>query len=358
MVAQDFVTGLHKQADHCAANGAPGTGAVVRAMIPLGEAGDTQCGRRMANWPRGVIDDAVGLRLAGGIHYLFRAGKAQELRAVYDGTLADQSGIDRLVGALVTENDALLAAWLDSPPQTNEAGRSASFVAALHWLANRTTATFDLFEIGSSAGMNLLIDRYRYDLAGIISGPANCAVTIAPDWRGPPPPATPFAIARVRGCDLNPIAVQSDAAADRLRAYVWPEAAARFARMDAGIAMIRQHGVDLVQADAADWIEARLAEPPVPGQTRVLMHSIVWQYLPPATQARIAAAMDAAGAVATPDAPLAWIALETNRATFRHELRVRYWPGGDTAMRLGDAHAHGAWVEWLDSPQAVVHITP
>ena len=111
--------------------------------------------------------------------------------------------------------------------------------------------------------------------------------------------------------------------------------------------MIRARGVDLVQADAADWVEAALAKPQAPETTHVLMHSIVWQYLPAQTQARITKAMETAAATATPERPLAWIALETNRDTFQHELMVRYWPSGGEMTVLAMAHAHGVWVEWI-----------
>jgi hypothetical protein len=83
------------------------------------------------------------------------------------------------------------------------------------------------------------------------------------------------------------------------------------------------------------------------GVTRVLSHSIVWQYLPASTQQAITAMMEEAGKAATADKPLAWIALETNRETFKHELSVRYWPGGEQPVKLAEAHPHGAWVEWL-----------
>ena len=53
-----------------------------------------------------------------------------------------------------------------------------------------------------------------------------------------------------------------------------------------------------------------------------------------------------AGSRATADRPLAWVRLETNRATFRHELTARYWPGGDAPALLSEAHPHGAWLEW------------
>ena len=348
MLRTEIADGIAQQAEHATRNNAPGTGAVCRAMIALAE-GNSACGARIAAWPGSVIKDAMPLRLAGGLHDLFRRGVEPGLGAVYRGEVTDQAAIDALVGEVVARHDAELLPWLDGPPQTNEAGRSANFVAALHWLASRVVPQFEIMEIGSSAGMNLLIDRYRYDLGGVVSGPDAAPITIRPDWRGSPPPSDAFTIMSVRGCDLTPIDAGSDAAADRLRAYIWPEVTERFARMDAGIAMIRERSVDLVQADAADWVEAQLGLSQALGTTRVLMHSIVWQYLPGEAQARITKAMETAAVLATPDRPLAWIALETNRDTFQHELMVRYWPSGGEMKVLGTAHAHGAWVQWIDA---------
>ena len=99
--------------------------------------------------------------------------------------------------------------------------------------------------------------------------------------------------------------------------------------------------------NAADFVEAELAKPQAAGTVRLLMHSIVWQYVPADQQARVTAAMEAAGARATAERPLAWIALEANRTVHQHELVLRYWPGGDAPKLLGRSHAHGAWVEWL-----------
>ena len=343
----EILAGLSDQADHVMNNGAPGTAAICRAMIALA-AGDSKCGQRIASWnPAAVLRDALPLRLAGGFHNLFRRGMEPDLGKIYGSEIMAQSDVDTLIGQIAMRNDAALLSWFDSPPQTNEAGRSANFVAALHWLASRVVPNFELNEIGSSAGMNLLIDRYRYELDGIVSGPDDAPVTIKPIWKGHPPPADRFDITSVQGCDIKPIDVSDDASAGRLMAYIWPEMPERFKRMAAGIEMIRKIPVDLVQADAADFIEARLMTPQAEGTTRVLMHSIVWQYLPDDIQRRIETAMAIAGRAATLEKPLAWISLETNRATFRHELKVRYWPGGAETVLLGEAHAHGLWVEWF-----------
>ena len=77
------------------------------------------------------------------------------------------------------------------------------------------------------------------------------------------------------------------------------------------------------------------------------MHSVVWQYVPEDQRISVSKAIEAAGAQATAEAPLAWISVEANRDTHRHELRVRFWPGSGEEHLLAVAHPHGAWIEWL-----------
>jgi hypothetical protein len=252
---------------------------------------------------------------------------------------------------VIARHEAALMPWLDGPPQTNEAGRSSNYIAAMLWLAERGLAPhFDCIEIGSSAGINLMIDRYHYDLGGVQIGPADAVMRFTPEWRGPPPHDMPFSFAGLRGSDIAPVDLTDPAQALRLRAYIWPEHHVRFARMDTAIALAGEQKPDLVAMNAADFVEAQLAKPQAAGTTRVLMHSIVWQYVPVDQRGRVTTAMEAAGARATAARPLAWVALEANRTVHHHELVVRYWNGGDgdgASHMLAHAHAHGAWVEWL-----------
>jgi len=74
---------------------------------------------------------------------------------------------------------------------------------------------------------------------------------------------------------------------------------------------------------------------------------VVWQYVSQDDQARITAAMEAAGAMACSDRPLAWVRVEADRSVHRHKLTVRYWPGGAEEAQLTWSHPHGADIEWL-----------
>ena len=346
MEIADVREAIEWQARHSESAGAPCTARVIRAELAILET-DSATGRRMANWQGLSLADAMPLRIAGGLHWLYLSGEDRRLEPVYGGLLTDQGAIDAIVADMAVKFDARLMPWLDGPPQTNEAGRSASVMAGLLWLSGRLGPRFELNEIGASAGVNTMMGRYFYDLGGTTAGPSLSRMRIAPEWRGSPPPANPVEIVAARGCDRAPVDLTDPDQALKLKAYVWAEAAERMARIDTAIAMAQRAAPELERMDAVDAVRDMLARPQEAGVTRVLFHTIVWQYLPEASQDAITAMTEDAGHAATAERPLAWVSLETNRATFAHELRVRYWPGGDQAVHLANAHPHGAWVEWL-----------
>ena len=339
------------QADHADKAGAPCTGRVVRAERAIMET-ETECGRRIREWQGLTLEAAMPLRIAGGIHHLYLTGDAPELGPVYAGEVTDQDEVDAIVVDLVQRFDARLSPWLDGPPQTNEAGRSASIMAGLLWLSQRLGPRFELNEIGASAGVNTMMERYFYDLGGVHLGPADSPMRIVPEWRGDPPPQGEVEIVSIRGSDIAPVNLADPEQALRLKAYVWADAKERMQRIDAAIRLAGEKRPDLIEQDAGDFVADLVKRPQQEGVTRVLYHSVMWQYLPPLTRADISALMEEAGNTATSERPLAWIRLETNRQTFAHELTVKYWPAGDARLgyewtQLTQAHPHGAWVEWV-----------
>jgi len=303
-------------------------------------------GRGVLDWPGEPIADALPLRVAGGFHALARSGRAPDLAQVYAGQVTASDEVAHVLRAAIAVHDAELAGWLAGPPQTNEVGRSAVLMAGLLVLAARFGPQVELLEIGSSAGLNLLMARYAFRLGGVAVGGEDAALRFEPEWHGPPPPAADVRIAGARGVDVAPVDVADPAQAERLTAYVWPDQPARLQRIEAAIALARAHPPHLEQGDAGAWLEARLAEPQPAGTTRVLMHSVVWQYLSPATQARVEAAMARAGEAADAERPLGWLAYEGERSLNQHALMLRAWPGGGVPERLATAHAHGAWIRW------------
>ena len=331
------------QSFYCTSNAAPIYAAIADALAD-GLTRDSAVGRAVLDWPGEPTRDALPLRLIGGLHALVLAGKDGDLTAVFRGTVDEPARIAAIINRVLRIHDAAVLPWLDGPPQTNEPGRSGALMTGLLEVARTLGPKLDILEIGSSAGLNLLIDRYRIDLGGTVIGPVDSRMSIMPDWRGAAPAPAAVEVVSIKGCDVAPMDATDPAIEARLAAYIWAEEPTRLTRVRAAIALMRQHGVDLVRADAAAWVEARLGEPQEEGVTRVLMHSVVWQYLPEATADRIRVAMKAAGARATTARPLAWVMMEPDRALGYQLIRVRHWPEGAPWRIVASSHAHGKWI--------------
>jgi hypothetical protein len=319
-----------EQAGWCEKLGSPFTARLCRVLARTLDR-ETVTGRRALDWPGdpSPSKDALALRLCGGLHALGRAGEAPVLTDLGEEALADA------LRPLLDRPD--LAAWLDLPPQTNEVGRAAVLMAGLMTAAAVLGQPLHLIELGASAGLNLVLDRYRHALGGEVVGDAASPLVLRPEWKGPPPPAAPVKIAARRGVDLLPPPDPK-----RLIAYIWPDQAERLARAERALDLLAADPPPLDRGDAGKWIDMQLAEPPAEGAARVIMHSVAYQYFPPGTQRRVTAAIEAAGA----REPLGWLRMEKVPGDENYSLRLRLWPGGEDRL-LAWTHPHGSSVRWV-----------
>ena len=291
---------------------------------------------------------AYPIRLLGGVHRMVLSGAAPTLAAHFPTTGGDgdaQAAWPHYRALLATRPEPLLDT-LTRPPQTNEVGRSASLAGGLAVVAGRTGLPLRLLEIGTSAALNLRLDRYWYEQGGAGWGDPDSAVRFVDLWSPARPPfEAAVVIATRRGCDRDPIDASRDEAALTLLSYVWPGQEARFDALRDALAIAAAFPVDVDRADADVWLPRQLADVHE-GHATVVMHSVFWQYLATETQDSIVASLGAAGDRATCDAPLAWLRLEPSAKGTSTELRLTTWPGGDEAL-LAKAGFHAGPVRWL-----------
>lgn len=329
------------QAVSCRALGSPLMGRLLDGLAKAMQPG-LPVADRVLGWPGdpGGKADALALRLAGGLHDLVLRGLDAPLAAAYRAG-DDAALIAAALGAMGRHEGRLLA-FLASAPQTNEVRRSVALIAAGQWLAARFGLPMVLSELGASAGLNLIWDRYALAAGGSVYGPEDAVLTLAPEWRGAlPPVAVPQVVARA-GVDLNPLDPEADL--PRLLAYLWADQPDRIYRTRLAAAEAARLRPPLARGDAVDWLAGRL-DAPMPGRLHLVFHTVAWQYFPADVQARGEALLQAAGARATDAAPLAHLSMEAGGAGDGAALTLRLWPGGQV-LDLGRVDFHGRWVDW------------
>lgn len=304
-------------------------------------------------WPAGSVTDriftwkgdispaaqSVPLRLAGALHALLLQGHS-ELGTVYPPQETSADALWQVVSAALISEADHIHTWLDSAPQTNEVRRAPTLIAVGHLLADHYKLPIHTSELGASGGLNLHWDEYALQAGGQTFGADNPALTLCPDWTGQLPPATLPRIASCAGVDLNPLDPTDRGDALRLQAYLWPDQPDRMALTRAAIAAAN---TKVAQGDAIDWLATRLT--PETGTLHLIYSTVAWQYFPPEKQALGTKLIQAAGAQATKDAPLAWFVMENDGGAHGAALTLRLWPG-DITIDLGRADFHGRWIEW------------
>ncbi len=336
------------QALACEHLGSPFTAMLCRLLAARLDI-TTQFGRRILDWPGDPYADNIALRACGALHGLARSGYEPELTSIYPPHATTEHSLWIAIVDVLRRHDHHLADQLSSPPQTNEVARSGILLGAMLHIAALTGLPLEIFEIGASAGLNLAFDEYDYNFGeGRVWGAGLAPLTIDTAWRGtnlPPLGASLLVVGR-HGCDLRPLDPAITADRERLLSYIWADQAARLYRTAAAIQLGAAEHRHIDQADAADWLEQRLRQPQTPGVARVLFHTIVWQYLPAASKTRIEALLAELGAAATPNTPLARIAIEADETPSRGaRIDLTLWPNGET-VTLGRGDFHGRWAEW------------
>ncbi|MEP1199164.1 DUF2332 domain-containing protein [Tateyamaria sp.] len=340
-----LIQAFRDQSETCTRMGSPLMGRVLSILAEHWDA-TTALGRKMATYERdiGPAGHSLPLRICGGLHALVLQQRDGALLAAYPpNTVSDAALEDAVLNALKSNEDFLID-WTQSPPQTNEVRRSAALIAMAHVALSHFDRPIVLSELGASGGLNLMWDKFAVQTNTTTLGPKDAVLTLTPEWKGSTPPSVvPRVVSRL-GVDLNPLNAKDSDDLLRLTAYLWADQPHRLALTQAAAGAMEAR---VEKGDAIKWLEARLATVPE-GHLHIIQHTVVWQYFPGPAQRKGTALIEAAGARATPETPLAWIQMETDGDTtgaVGAALTLRLWPG-DVTLHLGRADFHGRWINW------------
>lgn len=344
--AAELVEAFRFQQRGCAQTGSPIYAELIGRMAEDIERGGVFAAIAAEHRGNPVLD-ALPLRVLGAVHAWVLEGGAPALARFYPsagGHFEPEGAWQALLDLAHERRDALSEAAAHRGVQTNEVRRSAVLMPGMLRVAAATRLPLRVREIGASGGLNLMLDRYRYELGPHRFGDPASALVISAEWSGAAPDLdAPLRIASRRGCDVAPIDLRDAAARTRLLSFVWPEQQERLQRLRIAMAIAAADPPPIDKEPAGPWVAREIR--PVSGETTLLCHSVMWWYVPEAERAAIARSVEAAGDRATAQAPIAWLRMEAVRAE-ETEVRLRVWPSGED-QHLATAHPHGAWVHWL-----------
>src|SRR5690348_8572148 len=214
---------------------APGNGAPLYANLAAVVAGDHELCALAGEAQPGQPPPNM---LFAAVHYLLAADAAEPLAAYYASLRAEPRDGDpgSLFRDFCLSHSAEITALLRTHMvQTNEVRRSALLLPGFATVAASRRKPLALIEIGPSAGLNLLFDRYAYDYGAITAGDHASSVKLDCPSRGAPLPLESGvpAVASRWGIDLNPLDLRRDEDRSWLEALIWPEHADRRALLKA-----------------------------------------------------------------------------------------------------------------------------
>jgi hypothetical protein len=200
------------------------------------------------------------LTLLAAVHYLILDGLEHPLAEVYAGR-SDADPGPLFLELCRTHADQVTELLARRHIQTNDCGRSALVGPGLTWLASRMEGSPALVDVGASAGLTLLCDRYRLDYGTHgATGPPDSPVEVRCRVAGGRPPIAarlPPLATRV-GIDRDPVDLTRPDDARWLLACVWPDTG-RLQRTTASIHLARGDQPRVIRGDALAVLPAVLA---------------------------------------------------------------------------------------------------
>jgi hypothetical protein len=271
------------------------------------------------------------VRLLGGLHYLVLDGRAQGWR--WEEVRATLEREAHWLGEFVAEQKV----------QTNEVQRSWALLPAFLLLDE---TRLDLIELGSSAGLNLLWDRYRHRFASGTWGPSDATVELGGEERSPVPAqllGRQLDVVRRRGIDLAPVDIYDDHGVRLLECFVWPDQSDRMERLRRALELARAEPPEILRGDYVELLPKALGERE-PRALTAIFQTVSTMYLSEARYREVRRIVDSA------NPPVAWISTRRHaeeetglQGGFELELRA----GAGPARLVARMGYHGQWLEWL-----------
>jgi hypothetical protein len=289
--------------------------------------------------------------LFAAVHYLLLRGAQHPLRRFYrnlnDKPVEGEDPFPDFRDFVRRHRDELAPLVATRVTNTNEVARSALLHAGFRAVAKESGEPLNLIEIGPSAGLNLIWDKYgvRYTRGGesFYAEPRDAPLVVECELRGdkmPPVGRAPRVASRV-GLELNPVDLSNPDARDWLRALVWPDQLERFARLEKALEIYAGERPEIRAGNALELLPEAIAGIPESQPVCIYHTMVIYQFTEEMRQVLHDLLVGA-----SVRRPIWRVGLEGSLQGETSLTLGRYDDGRKQVRTLAVCHPHGAWMEW------------
>jgi hypothetical protein len=285
--------------------------------------------------------------LFGAVHYLLLKGVEHELKKFYPSLSSDTRKVEEsfpFFKDFCTQNAGEIFKLLKYKiVQTNEVRRCAYLYPAIKYIQQLSNKPLVLVEIGTSAGLQLFLDQYRYSYGTKqFYGKKDSDIHIASEIRGESMPDVdgnvPDVVARI-GIDLHINDVTKEEDYLWLKALIWPEHHERRELFEKAAGFVKDNRMRLIEGDGVELL-SNLAKEIPDHQQICVFHTHVANQIPREKKNQLLKIIKEIGA---------------HRNIFHLYNNIQdsylhldyYLNGKESLITIAETEGHGRWFKWL-----------
>ncbi|MEH7884348.1 DUF2332 domain-containing protein [Bacillus sp. JJ1609] len=285
--------------------------------------------------------------LFGAVHYLLLKGNEHELREFYPSLVKKPRNLEESLKYFrdfcVQKSKEINEMLTNKIVQTNEVRRCSYLYPAFNFIYGKTQKPLALIEIGTSAGLQLLVDKYSYSYGTERNyGDENSGVHISAEIRGDYTPLNQlghFNVASRIGIDLHINDVSDEEDYLWLKSLIWPEHQERRELFEKAAWYVRNNPLKLIEGDGVELLQSVSKDIP-DDQIICVFHTHVANQMPIETKERLLLNIKNIG---------------EKRDIFHlynniqdRDLHLDYYLNGKESLnKIAETEGHGRWFTWL-----------
>lgn len=285
--------------------------------------------------------------LFGAVHYLLLRGRDHELSRFYPSLVEmpmDASGaFPDFKNFCLSYKDEVISILESRLVQTNEVRRCVYLYPAFCYIYHLVKKPLALIEIGTSAGLQLLWDRYGYDYGSNgMYGDTRSELTLGSQIQGDRAPILSDQsppVARRIGIDLHINDVTEFDHLLWLKALIWPEHTERISNLEKAARIRKKMSLELIEGDGVEKLP-EIASTIGHDSIICVFHTHVANQIPEEEKYKLEARIRELGG--TRDVFHLY-----NNMWDTNKLHLDYYlDRNETNITLAETDGHGRWFTW------------